>query len=117
LTNASTINTGFIVLEHDLFEQTVDLAVGYILPDAMAQQPPLKIEPIITCLGMPLSDAYVETNNNVSDPLPLASVTPVSGSAQATGAVGSTSDAIAVNDVALVSSAFGVLAGVVAVLL
>lgn len=32
LNNASTMDTGFIVLEHDLYPQTVDLAIGYILP-------------------------------------------------------------------------------------
>jgi hypothetical protein len=29
--NASVINTGFIVLEHDLFQQSVDVATGYIV--------------------------------------------------------------------------------------
>lgn len=32
LDHASNISTGFIVLEHDLYQQTVDLAIGYILP-------------------------------------------------------------------------------------
>ena len=67
--NASVINTGFIVLEHDLFQQTVDIAMDYILPDALAHQPPFRIEPIITCLGKPLSDAYLETNDNKSNPI------------------------------------------------
>ena len=40
--NASTIDTGFIVLEHDLFPQTVDLATGYILPAALANNPKLQ---------------------------------------------------------------------------
>jgi hypothetical protein len=61
------LSTGFIVLEHDLFEQTVDLATGYILPDALAHQPAFKIEPVITCLGKPLADAYIETNDNSSN--------------------------------------------------
>ncbi|EJD04398.1 glycoside hydrolase/deacetylase [Fomitiporia mediterranea MF3/22] len=71
--NATTINTGFIVLEHDLFEQTVELATGYILPEALAHQPPFKIEPVITCLGKSLSDAYVETNDNSTNPPPSGS--------------------------------------------
>ncbi|KAJ7919068.1 glycoside hydrolase/deacetylase [Mycena leptocephala] len=30
--NATLIDTGFILLEHDLFQQSVDIATGYILP-------------------------------------------------------------------------------------
>ena len=70
--NASTIDTGFIVLEHDLFAQTVDLATGYILPQALARNPPLKIMPIISCLNKPMADAYIETNDNTTNP-PIAS--------------------------------------------
>jgi len=29
---ASQLATGFIVLEHDLYQQTVDMAIGYFLP-------------------------------------------------------------------------------------
>ena len=71
--NASTIDTGFIVLEHDLFPQTVDLATGYILPAALANNPKLNIQPIISCLNKPFGDSYVETNDNVTNPLPTAS--------------------------------------------
>jgi hypothetical protein len=64
---------GFIVLEHDLFEQTVELATGYILPDALARtNPKLDIMPISQCLGLPLTDAYVETNDNKTHPSALA---------------------------------------------
>ncbi|KAF8527955.1 glycoside hydrolase/deacetylase [Hysterangium stoloniferum] len=70
LGNASTLNTGFIVLEHDLFQQSVDLATGYILPQALAMR--LTLKPIISCLNLPLSDAYLETNNNSTNPLPTA---------------------------------------------
>ena len=69
LGNATEIDTGFIVLEHDLFQQSVDIATGYILPDALAHQPPFKIEPIISCLGKPMQDAYIETNDNSSNPI------------------------------------------------
>ncbi|THG93790.1 hypothetical protein EW145_g8279, partial [Phellinidium pouzarii] len=85
--NISSINTGFIVLEHDLYEQTVQLATDYILPEALAYQPALTIKPVITCLNMPLSNAYIETNNNQTNPPPS-----VSGSAAVTlssGAPGS----------------------------
>lgn len=32
LNNASQLDTGFVVLEHDLYQQTVDVAIGYVLP-------------------------------------------------------------------------------------
>ena len=69
--NSTKIDTGFIVLEHDLFEQTVDVATGYILPQALAHQPKYNMTPIIGCLDMPLANAYIETNDNASHPLPL----------------------------------------------
>lgn len=72
LGNATEIPTGFIVLEHDLFQQTVDVATGYILPDALAHQPPFRIQPVIECLNKPLTDAYIELNDNSTNP-------PVSG--------------------------------------
>ncbi|KAI0067945.1 glycoside hydrolase/deacetylase [Artomyces pyxidatus] len=72
LGNVSTINTGFIVLEHDLFQQSVEVATGYILPDALAHQPAFRIEPVVSCLNLPMGDAYIETNNNGTNPLPLS---------------------------------------------
>jgi peptidoglycan/xylan/chitin deacetylase (PgdA/CDA1 family) len=61
LGNATQINTGFIVLEHDLYAQTVDMAVGYFLPLALNNTPKFNIEPVIDCLHLPASEAYVET--------------------------------------------------------
>ncbi|KAI0257346.1 hypothetical protein BJV78DRAFT_1116658 [Lactifluus subvellereus] len=69
LNNVSTINTGFIVLEHDLFQQTVEVATGYILPDALAHQPQFTIQPVVSCLGLSLADAYLQTNDNSTHPL------------------------------------------------
>jgi hypothetical protein len=71
MTSALTIDTGFIVLEHDLFQQTVEVATGYILPDALARKPAFNITPVINCLNRPLSEAYVETNDNKTNPLPV----------------------------------------------
>ena len=62
------MNNGFIVLEHDLFEQTVEVATGYILPDALAHNPPFTIEPVISCMKKDLAEAYIETNNNGTNP-------------------------------------------------
>lgn len=53
LGNVSTLNTGFIVLEHDLFQQSVEVATGYILPDAIARGT-FKIMPVTTCLNKPM---------------------------------------------------------------
>jgi hypothetical protein len=87
MSNASTIDTGFIVLEHDLFEQCVDIATGYILPDALARSPKLTIKPVVQCLNKPIEYAYVETNNNDTNPPPVASAassTPSNGAPSST---------------------------------
>lgn len=76
--NATTRNSGFIVLEHDLFEQTVEVATGYILPDALAHNPPFTIQPVVSCLNLPMGDAYIETNDNTTN-LPAISAA-ISGS-------------------------------------
>ncbi|KAL5535132.1 CDA2_2 [Sanghuangporus sanghuang] len=89
--NATSIDTGFIVLEHDLFEQTVELATGYILPQALAHQPAFNITPVISCLNMPMANAYIETNDNSTNPPPSGSLT--SGGAASTGSGSSSSSA------------------------
>lgn len=43
LGNATLMDTGFIVLEHDLFEITVDLAVGYTLDAALNHKPAFNV--------------------------------------------------------------------------
>ncbi|KAI0823045.1 hypothetical protein BC628DRAFT_1337955 [Trametes gibbosa] len=83
--NATTIDHGFIVLEHDLFQQTVDIATGYILPDALAHQPPFNIMPMVQCLKKDLKDAYLETNDNATNPIGSANPTGTGGNAEATG--------------------------------
>ncbi|PPQ77951.1 hypothetical protein CVT25_015426 [Psilocybe cyanescens] len=96
--NADTMNHGFIVLEHDLFEQSVEVATGYILPDALNRKPAFKIKPVINCLGKDLADAYIETNNNGTNLPPfsaalsagLLSTTPVSSVAAPTGSTKAT---------------------------
>ncbi|KIO33984.1 carbohydrate esterase family 4 protein [Tulasnella calospora MUT 4182] len=102
LATASTLNTGFIVLAHDLYQQTVDLAAGYILPDALARtNPKFSLMSIIECQHKPLSDAYVETNNNQTNPfasnaIPATGTGAVSATAAGTGsASGSTGTAAA----------------------
>ncbi|EMD41637.1 carbohydrate esterase family 4 protein [Gelatoporia subvermispora B] len=121
--NASTIDTGFIVLEHDLFAQSVDLATGYILPQALARNPPLKIMPIVECLNKPMSDAYIETNDNTTNP-PIASggatAATFSSGAQQTGSSATKSNgAVAASYFSpdMLTSAMGLLAGLGAIVL
>jgi len=115
--NATTRNSGFIVLEHDLFQQSVEVATGYILPDALAHNPPFTIQPVASCLDLNMADAYIETNdNNTHLPaLPAA----ISASAVTTTAVpASTGKSAGVsfrtgsaNIVALLSTAVGLILG------
>ena len=69
LTNSSQLDTGFIVLQHDLYESTVDLAVGYTLPYALTYTPKLDLKPIGECANKPTTDLYLESNTNASFPL------------------------------------------------
>jgi len=59
LSNASTLDTGFIVLQHDLFEQEVDLSTGYSIPAAMAAK--FNLMNIQTCQKTAMTEAYLET--------------------------------------------------------
>lgn len=68
LSNATALDTGFIVLQHDLFEATVDLAIGYTLNAALNFTPTMKLEPIGKCQGFPASDMYLETTKNTTFP-------------------------------------------------
>jgi len=68
LTNATEIDTGFIVLQHDLFETTVDLAVGYTLDLALNHDPKFHLQPIGQCTGLAPDNIYLETNKNTSFP-------------------------------------------------
>lgn len=74
LGNASTIDTGIIVLEHDLYELTVDLAIGYNLETAQNHNPAFTLKPIGECYGIPTTDLYRETNTNTSFPFPNTTV-------------------------------------------
>ncbi|TFY63249.1 hypothetical protein EVJ58_g3356 [Rhodofomes roseus] len=125
MNNASQIDTGFIVLEHDLFQQTVDIAVGYILPEALARQPKYNITPVITCQEMPMSNAYFETNDNSTNTLPavvlggnVTTDTDPTGSGTASNAssANGAAGAFAVNS-AFATAVFSVFAGVATFLL
>lgn len=59
---ASKLTTGFIVLEHDLYQQTVEMAIGYFLPLAKTRNFTLKS--LYECLGQSLASTYIETAGN-----------------------------------------------------
>lgn len=126
LGNATTLNNGFCVLEHDLFEQTVDLAIGYTLPAALAFTPALKLEAIGQCQHTPATDLYRETNTNKTFPFSNnTDVTSISGGS-ASGSSGASggddtpggSTANSNNNLAVaISPSFSYLVGLVMVLL
>ncbi|TFY50424.1 hypothetical protein EVG20_g11527, partial [Dentipellis fragilis] len=68
LGNASIIDTGFIVLQHDLYPITVDLAVGYTLNAAITHNPPFTLKPIGQCVKIPPMDMYRESTTNQTFP-------------------------------------------------
>jgi len=68
LGNATIIDTGFIVLQHDLSEITVDLAVGYTLNSALTHVPKFNLQSIGECQKFPAGNMYLETNQNKTFP-------------------------------------------------
>ncbi|KAJ7250529.1 hypothetical protein B0H12DRAFT_1120749 [Mycena haematopus] len=70
LGNATTLPTGFCVLEHDLYQITVDLAMGYTLNAALTHNPPFTLEAIGKCSQIPTANLYVESNTNKTFPFP-----------------------------------------------
>ncbi|KAG8760942.1 chitin deacetylase, partial [Serendipita sp. 396] len=61
-------DAGIITLEHDLFQETVDLAIGFTLPDAISRPGPSErgwsLGTVAQCRGVPAGDAYRETTTN-----------------------------------------------------
>lgn len=55
-----TLPHGFIVLAHDLYQQSVDLAVDYVLPNVI-NAGRLQIKTIASCLGQSLADSCALT--------------------------------------------------------
>jgi len=88
LKNATDIDTGFIVLQHDLFEITVDLAKGYTLDAALKHNPPFNLKPIGQCVNMETSDLYFESTTNKTFPYSNHSVS-IEGTASALAKPGS----------------------------
>lgn len=82
---ASKLTTGFIVLEHDLYQQTVEMAIGYFLPLATqrsftvrdsflhigeweANPYPDQLKAIYECLSVSLASTYIETAGGSTPP-------------------------------------------------
>ncbi|GHJ88385.1 hypothetical protein NliqN6_4787 [Naganishia liquefaciens] len=65
LQTAESMTSGFIVLSHDLYQQTVDLAVGYMIPQAL-DEGKWKLKSISNCLGWKEGNAYIETSDNTT---------------------------------------------------
>ncbi|CAG8515922.1 9195_t:CDS:2 [Ambispora gerdemannii] len=63
LYNSTTMNTGFIVLQHDLWSETVQIAVDVILPTAV-NTPNIQIMSITECLndGKPYKEGAANPN-------------------------------------------------------
>lgn len=89
--HANSLNTGFIVLEHDLYQQSTSLAVDYVLPYALAKTPKLTLEPIYQCLGQQLSDVYIETAPNNTASAVSSTVDRGSAATSGVGSAGSSS--------------------------
>lgn len=89
--NATRLDTGFIVLEHDLYQQSTSLAIDYVLPYALRKQD-LTLEPIYQCLGQSIEDVYMETSSNTTDAIP-AETTLDRGSKATTNAAGAAANA------------------------
>jgi hypothetical protein len=85
INTASTLDTGFIVLEHDIWEQSVEIATGYILPDAVAKG--LTIKPVTMCIDGSMANAYVELKSTVttSNSTSGSSASGLGGGASASG--------------------------------
>ena len=69
----------FIVLQHDLFEISVDLAVGYTLDAALTHSPAFDLKSIGSCSGIPEGNMYLETNTNTTFPYSNSTSVDVSG--------------------------------------
>ena len=79
LGNATNLPTGFITLEHDIYEITVDMAIDKTLNTALNHNPPFKVEPVGQCMGYPDTDLYRETTKNTTFPYPQSVAVDISG--------------------------------------
>ncbi|KAF7770372.1 CAZyme family CE4 [Agaricus bisporus var. burnettii] len=105
--NASALDNGFIVLQHDVHEITVDMAVGYTLDAALNHNPKFTLKAIGQCTNTPATDMYLETTTNTTFPYPNNTKVDVDGDGKAETAIGATTS----NAALIQSSIFTVLFG------
>lgn len=101
----------FIVLQHDIHEITVDLAVGYTLDAAINHKPPFNLKAIGECTNTPAVNLYLETTQNATFPYANRTTVDVDGDgkAETTKGAGESNDAVFTR-----SSIFTVLFGAAA---
>jgi hypothetical protein len=68
LGSAANLNTGFIVLQHDLFAASVDINIDFTINAALTHNPPFTLKPIGQCSNVPTPNLYLESNKNTSFP-------------------------------------------------
>ncbi|QRV74390.1 chitin deacetylase [Ceratobasidium sp. AG-Ba] len=68
-------STGVISLQHDWYQQTADLAVGYFLPAALSHNPAPVFQSVIECQHQPAGASYVETSGGLAAPPPSGNTT------------------------------------------
>jgi hypothetical protein len=130
LGNASLLDTGFIVLQHDLYEIAVDLAVGYTLNAALTHDPKFTLKSIGKCQNFPQGNLYLETNTNATFPFHNSTagsggldvsgdgtIDTTNGNATGTNPATGSSGATALSTVPLVSSAVVIGLGLFSLLL
>lgn len=61
-----TLSNGVISLQHDWYQGTVDLALGYFLPAALSHNPAPNFQRVIDCQHQPIGASYVETLGTAS---------------------------------------------------
>jgi len=61
LAKSQNLTTGFVVLQHDIYSESVDIAIGATIPDALAHNPPFNMQSVQVCQGAPIGNAYLET--------------------------------------------------------
>ncbi len=59
---------GVIALQHDIYVEAVNLAIGYTLPYLLNHSPAFDIKPVMQCQGRPIGDMYNETLSNRDGP-------------------------------------------------
>lgn len=78
----SPTQQGVVVLQHDIYVESVNLAIGYTIPYAQAHNPRWNLKTVTECLArsdgqgkLSLRDAYLETNSDMGNPAYVAALT------------------------------------------